>query len=146
MIGRGGSSLARKNVLSVKGVPLLHWATDAAVRSKHIGRYYISSDDDEIMSTAGSAGYAAIQRPEELNTAIAQSADAVRHELGILNAMVLLILLLFNTQMWEQSPKKSSMIVFVSCWITQIFLQLCPVMKCQNITRNEAKNWTMTVV
>ena len=55
MIGRGGSSLARKNVLPVHGVPLLLWAANAAVRSQYVGRYYISSDDDEILQTAGIA-------------------------------------------------------------------------------------------
>jgi len=84
MIGRGGSSLPGKNILPVHGVPLLQWAAGAAVRSRHIGRYYISSDDDDILSTAGAAGYVEIRRPPELCTATAQSSDAVRHALDII--------------------------------------------------------------
>lgn len=84
MIGRGGSSLKGKNVLPVHGVPLLLWAAAAAVRSKHIGRYYISSDDEDIINTAGRAGYVEIRRPPVLCTATAQSTDAVRHALNII--------------------------------------------------------------
>lgn len=84
MIGRGGSSLRGKNILSVHGVPLLQWAAAAAVRSKHIGRYYISSDDDDIIETAGEMGYHEIRRPPELCTDTAQSTDAVLHALDII--------------------------------------------------------------
>jgi CMP-N-acetylneuraminic acid synthetase len=84
MIGRGGSSFKGKNVLPVHGVPLLLWAAAAAARSEFVGRYYVSSDDDEIISTAERAGYIGIRRPPELSTATAQSSDAVRHALDVI--------------------------------------------------------------
>lgn len=84
MIGRGGSSLAGKNILPVLGVPLLVWSASAARRSQHIGRYYISSDDDDILEVAEKVGYTKIRRPAELSTATAQSTDAVRHALDII--------------------------------------------------------------
>ena len=86
MIGRGGSSLRGKNILPVHGVPLLVWSASAAARSQYIGRYYISSDDDDILETAARAGYTKIRRPDELSTATAQSTDAVRHALEIIEA------------------------------------------------------------
>lgn len=86
MIGRGGSSLPGKNILPVHGVPLLVWSAAAAARSRHIGRYYISSDDDDILATASRAGYRKIRRPVELSTATAQSTDAVRHALDMIEA------------------------------------------------------------
>lgn len=86
MIGRGGSSLPRKNVLPVHGVPLLLWAAGAALRSKYVGRYYISSDDDEIIDIAARAGYVEIRRPPNLSSANAQSTDAVRHALERIEA------------------------------------------------------------
>lgn len=84
MIGRGGSSLKDKNILPVLGHPLLHWAAAAARRSKYIGRYYISSDDDRILQTAAKAGYKKIRRPNELATDTAQSCDAIRHALKLI--------------------------------------------------------------
>lgn len=84
MLGRGGSSLPGKNVLPVHGVPLLLWAAGAAHRSKHIGRYYISSDDNDIIQTANRAQYKTIRRPEELCTDTAQSSDAVKHALDFI--------------------------------------------------------------
>ncbi len=84
MIGRGGSSFPGKNILPVLGVPLLLWGAAAAWRSKYVDRYYISSDDDDIISTAGKAQYKEIRRPPELCTATAQSSDAVLHALEIM--------------------------------------------------------------
>lgn len=84
MIGRGGSSLADKNILPVLGVPLLLWSAAAARRSRHIRRFYVSSDDDKILEMAGRAGYKPIRRPDELASATAQSCDAVRHAYKIM--------------------------------------------------------------
>jgi len=84
MIGRGGSSLPDKNILPVLGVPLLMWAAGAARRSRYVSRFYVSSDDDKILATAGKAGYLPIRRPAELATPTAQSCDAVRHALDII--------------------------------------------------------------
>jgi CMP-N-acetylneuraminic acid synthetase len=84
MIGRGGSSLKDKNVLPVLGAPLLHWAAAAARRSRHVTRYYVSSDCPRILETAGEAGYRPIERPAALATDTAQSSDAVRHAFEIM--------------------------------------------------------------
>lgn len=86
MIGRGGSSLANKNILPVHGHPLLHWGAGAARRSRYVNDYYISSDDDAILQTAARMGYKEIRRPEALASATAQSCDAVRHALEIIEA------------------------------------------------------------
>ena len=84
MIGRGGSSLKNKNILPVHGKPLLLWAAAAAHRSRYINRYYISSDCEQILSTAETAGYKAIRRPDELAADTAQSCDSVRHALSVM--------------------------------------------------------------
>lgn len=84
MIGRGGSSLPDKNILPVLGHPLLHWTAAAARRSRYVSRFYVSSDDDKILNAAGQAGYQPIVRPPELASATAQSCDAVRHALDII--------------------------------------------------------------
>lgn len=79
MIGRGGSSLKDKNILPVLGIPLLHWTAAAARASRRVERFYISSDCQRILETAGEAGYQPIERPAHLASATAQSSDAVRH-------------------------------------------------------------------
>jgi CMP-N-acetylneuraminic acid synthetase len=84
MIGRGGSSLKDKNILPVLGVPLLQWTAAAARRSRHIARFYASSDCPRILKTAAGAGYRPIERPAQLATASAQSSDAVRHAFTIM--------------------------------------------------------------
>lgn len=84
MIGRGGSTLRDKNVLPVLGVPLLLWGCAAARSSKYITSFYISSDDQKILHTAGLAGYKPIVRPNSLASDTARSSDAVRHALDII--------------------------------------------------------------
>ena len=86
MIGRGGSSLKDKNILPVLGYPLLQWAASAAIRSKYIGRYYISSDCNKILHAAEEVGYSPILRPDYLSTDTAQSCDAVYHALELIEA------------------------------------------------------------
>jgi len=84
MIGRGGSSFRDKNILPVLGVPLLLWSAAAARRSRHVARFYCSSDCPRILETAAIAGYRPIVRPAELATATAQSTDAVRHAFEVI--------------------------------------------------------------
>lgn len=84
MIGRGGSSLKDKNIFPVLGIPLLHWTAAAARGSRHITRFYVSSDCERILETAREAGYQPIKRPAELASATAQSSDAVRHAFKIM--------------------------------------------------------------
>lgn len=84
VIGRGGSSLKDKNVLPVKGVPLILWGCAAAKRSRYVNHYYVSSDDKKILETAALAGYRPIVRPGELASDTAQSSDAVRHALSFI--------------------------------------------------------------
>jgi CMP-N-acetylneuraminic acid synthetase len=86
MMGRGGSSLTDKNVYPIKGVPLLQWAAAAARGSRHISRFYMSSDSPAILSAAAQAGYASIRRPAELATASALGCDVIRHAMPIMEA------------------------------------------------------------
>lgn len=84
IIGRGNNTLKDKNILSVLGRPLLQWAALAAKNSRYIDRYYISSEDDKILSAGHDVGYKRIKRPDELSTPNAQSSDVVKHALSII--------------------------------------------------------------
>ena len=84
IIGRGGSSLADKNILPVFGQPLLHYTAAAAKGSRYIGRFYASSDCQKILDAAAVAGYKSIERPAELSTPTSQSVDVVNHALALI--------------------------------------------------------------
>lgn len=136
MIGRGGSSLPGKNVLPVHGTPLLLWAAAAAVRSRHIGRYYISSDDTDILSTAVRAGYRPILRPPELCTATAQSTDAVRHALRAIQVDGPVQVVVVQPPTSARLPTALLMIALVNYWPIRDYLRWFPVMKRRNTTRS----------
>lgn len=62
----------------------MHWPALAAKSSKHITRFYISSDDQKILAAGAEVGFNPILRPVELATPSAQSSDAVVHALPII--------------------------------------------------------------
>lgn len=77
---RGGSTrLPRKNVLPLAGKPLINWSIEAALHSHFISKVVVSSDDEEILSTARIAGADIIRRPPALAQDVSTSFDAVKH-------------------------------------------------------------------
>jgi CMP-N-acetylneuraminic acid synthetase len=64
---RGGSKrLPRKNVLPLRGTPLIQWSIAAAQRSAYIDEVIVSTDDSEIAHIAEAAGAAIMDRPAVL--------------------------------------------------------------------------------
>ena len=54
---RGGSKgIKDKNITELAGRPLLQWTIDAAIKSRYIDRFLLSSDDPQIQSVAESLG------------------------------------------------------------------------------------------
>ena len=77
---RGGSKgVHKKNLHLLNGKPLLYYSICAALGSKLIDDVYVSSDDNEILEYASSAGARTIQRPAELSTDSASSECALIH-------------------------------------------------------------------
>ncbi|MBF0212871.1 MAG: acylneuraminate cytidylyltransferase family protein [Magnetococcales bacterium] len=87
-LARGGSkSVPRKNVLPIHGIPLIGWTIREALKSRHITRYLVSTDDPEIRDVAVSLGAEApFLRPAELSTDGASSVDAMRHAVAWVEA------------------------------------------------------------
>lgn len=84
IIGRGNNTLVDKNIRPVHGRPLLQWPALAAKNSNKIDGFYISSDDARILEVGSAVGFKPIMRPPELATPTAQSSDAVRHALCVI--------------------------------------------------------------
>lgn len=80
-LARGGSkSVPRKNIGLILGMPLLAYTIAEARRSKHITRYIVSTDDEEIRHIA--LQYCAevpFLRPPHLATDEATSVEALQH-------------------------------------------------------------------
>ncbi len=77
---RGGSKrLPRKNVLELKGKPLIEWSIEAGLNSNYIDNVVVSSDDEEILSIAKKSGANTIKRPNVLANDTATTFDAIRH-------------------------------------------------------------------
>lgn len=66
---RGGSKgVPRKNIRSLAGKPLIAWTVEAALASKRMDRYVVSTEDPEIAEVSRISGAEVIPRPEELAT------------------------------------------------------------------------------
>ena len=84
LTGRGNNSLKDKNVLPVLGRPLCQYPALAAKRCKLITDFYVSSDDEKILSAAEEIGYRRIVRPAELALPTSQHIDAIKHALTVM--------------------------------------------------------------
>lgn len=77
---RGGSKgIVKKNIIDFLGKPLLAHSIEHALHSKHDIDVYVSSDCDEILSTAKKYGAKIIKRPLELSSDICSSESALLH-------------------------------------------------------------------
>jgi CMP-N-acetylneuraminic acid synthetase len=81
-LARGGSKgVPRKNIKAIAGKPLLAYTVEEALRCTLITKYYVSSDDDEILKVAEQYGANAIKRPGEL------AEDSTPHQPALLHAL-----------------------------------------------------------
>lgn len=64
---RGGSkSIKRKNIQMVLGKPMVYYSIEACMKSKHITRFVVSTEDAEIKEICQNFGAEVIDRPMEL--------------------------------------------------------------------------------
>ena len=84
LTGRGGNTLADKNVLPVLGKPLLAYPAAAAKSSGVVDDFYVSSDCKKILDAASLEGYKKIIRPKEFATSTAKHIDVIKHALSYL--------------------------------------------------------------
>ncbi len=85
---RGGSrGVARKNVRTVGGKPLIAWTIEAASRASLLDRVIVSTDDPEIAETARSLGAdVPFTRPADLAGDSVHASQTVLHALDVLQA------------------------------------------------------------
>jgi len=77
---RGGSKrLPRKNVLDLKGKPLIAYSIEAGLNSKYIDKVIVSSDNKEILDISQNYGALTIKRPDELANDTATTFDTIKH-------------------------------------------------------------------
>lgn len=77
---RGGSKrLPKKNVLKLKGKPLIGWSIEAGIQSKYVDSIVVSSDSDEILDIASQFDISLIKRPDSLAMDKSTTFDAIKH-------------------------------------------------------------------
>jgi CMP-N-acetylneuraminic acid synthetase len=80
LLGRKGSrGFPGKNLHRLLGRPLVAYPLLAARRSRHVGRIFVSTDDEAIMAVARRHEAEVIVRPAELCSATALGEDAFAH-------------------------------------------------------------------
>lgn len=87
VLARAGSKgIPRKNLVSIRGVPLVLIAVQQALRVKAINRVVVSTDDDDIETLVAGEAVKVVRRPPELATDGARSASAAIHALDAADA------------------------------------------------------------
>ena len=92
---RGGSKgLPGKNIVSVKGRPLLAWSVEAARGARYVDRVVLSSEDDAVIAAALACGCEVpFRRPDQLASDTAATIDVVMHALDLLAGHDVVVLL-----------------------------------------------------
>lgn len=87
ILARAGSKgIPRKNLVSLRGVPLALLAVRQALRVPGIDRVLVSTDDDEVVALVSDERVEIVRRPAELATDDARSASAAIHALRAVGA------------------------------------------------------------
>lgn len=90
---RGGSKgVPRKNIRPLAGKPLLAWTVEAALESKLLGRYLVSTEDTEIAAVARQYGAEVLERPKNLATDEASTLEVLQHLLSRVPAETVVLL------------------------------------------------------
>lgn len=83
---RGGSKrIPRKNLVPLKGKPLVAYSIENAVLSQSVDRTIVSTDDPEIEAVARSFGAEVMRRPPDISGDRASSESALSHVLDTLD-------------------------------------------------------------
>lgn len=84
LTGKGSNTLRDKNLLPIKGKPLMYYPAAAARECPGIDRYYASSDSVAILEVASKLGYLPIPRPAELAQPASRHVDVILHALHVM--------------------------------------------------------------
>jgi len=78
---RGGSKgIPKKNIRKLCGKPLIHWTVESAMKSKYVDKIFLSTDNDEIISSVKKFPVEVpFKRPKNLSSDKATSTDVILH-------------------------------------------------------------------
>ena len=77
--------LPNKNLYHFCGKPLVQWAIEVSMRSRHIVRTVVSSDSNKILRLSRKLMADVIERPAELATDIASNESVIEHTVNYLS-------------------------------------------------------------
>ncbi|MDR1871640.1 MAG: acylneuraminate cytidylyltransferase family protein [Deltaproteobacteria bacterium] len=90
---RGGSKgVPRKNIKPIAGAPLVAWTIAAALKSKLMDRFVVSTEDPEIAAIARAYGAEVLNRPPELAQDEVISRKVLEHAIDTLGADAVVLL------------------------------------------------------
>jgi N-acylneuraminate cytidylyltransferase len=105
---RGGSKgIPRKNLVDIRGKPLLAWSIIQALNSVEIDSVWVTSEDEEILAVAKAYGAQIIKRPLEISGDDASSESAWLHALEIIERQKVVVDLVVAMQ--ATSPIRESL-------------------------------------
>ena len=75
----GSKGLPGKNMLPIKGRPLIAWTIGAAINSRIVDHVIVSSDSQDVLDVAADLGALPLARPRDLATDLSLASEVVRH-------------------------------------------------------------------
>ena len=84
LTGKGGSTLKGKNTILINKIPLLGYPCKEAKKVKSIQKFYVSSENKNILRVAHNYGFEKIIRPKKLSKKNSLHRDVLIHALNFL--------------------------------------------------------------
>ncbi len=75
----GSKRLPKKNILSLKGKPLISWSIESSLNSKYINKVVVSTDDSEVIKISNKVNVDVVKRPCHLATDTASMTEVITH-------------------------------------------------------------------
>ena len=80
----GSKGIPGKNMVKVKGIPLIGYTIESAIHSKFVSEIFISSNDNLALQYGKEAGLQLIRRPEEYSSDTSSANDVVQHFISVI--------------------------------------------------------------
>ncbi len=83
---RGNNTLQNKHLREVCGKPIIQYPIEVIKEVSNVDRFYISSDDPNILKIGQQCGFIPIVRPETLARPDSQHVDTIKHALQFMKS------------------------------------------------------------
>lgn len=121
----GSKRLPNKNIMKIKGKPLMQWSIDSAIKSRYIDQVCVSSDCPDILKLAKENDVMSVERPSNISNDTSLITDAISHVVDVIMVKYDYIVLLQPTSPLRTSSHVDQAIEFLLAKHADAVVSVC---------------------